>query len=178
MSERQPRAPREPKKSGLPVFPLIGLVFAVGVAVWVGNAASKNQKANETSAAERSADSYDPFGDVPDEQIQKRGKTGPSGPGAPDGLLSDAGWKAASQVAEEGYSLASSAKLARDSGDEAGYLRDAKAAKAKFNKALEDSALFEERIVDQYGDDDLVVTTIVKARSRWFKQVNKFRSVK
>ena len=62
--------------------------------------------------------------------------------------MSEPKWVAAKALAEQGYALAKESKDAEKSGDTALYQSKAAEALAKFDKALEDTAVWEDTLVE------------------------------
>ncbi len=181
-----PLPPRPRKSSDFPAVPLVGLLVVVALAVWVGNAARQSQETAEAAASEKPAAAPDPFAAIPDELAPTgSGRSGSgagsrtgSGPRAPESALTDASWVSAKQIADKAYEYAQAARTAKENKDESEYSRLSELVRQEFDRALEQSAVFEEELMASYGDGDPVVEAVKKTRSRWFDQVRKVRGVK
>lgn len=180
-SERSHSAGRRPTASGpgpLAVVCFVGLIAALGVAGW----ASRNKRAAAGEGASGPAPAeVDPFASV----TREAPPTASGGGGrvretnrAPAGLLDDPLWLGAVQIAQEGYSLRDQAEDSKASGDLSAFAAKAVNAREAFGRAIDASRAFEDRIIDQYGENDRQVRRVARERNKWFDLRAKYRKVK
>ena len=157
----------------------VALILALGVGGWA--ASSKKAAAEKEKAAEIPAPTADPFAGV----TREAPPGAPAGRArikesnrAPAGLLEDPIWVGATQIAQDAYALRDLAEDAKASEDWAGYSSKAVAARESFGTALDASRNFEDRIIDQYGENDRQVMQVAKERNKWIDQRAKYRKVK
>ena len=77
-------------------------------------------------------------------------------------------WKRALALAAEAEKHFAAAEEAHRAGDRAALNEAGREARTLFDRALEETALFEEEIVAAHGERDPAVKRIVQARNGWF----------
>ncbi len=166
--------------SPLAIACFVGLVLALGVAGWSASAKKKAAPDRE-GAPGPPAPAVDPFADLPPEKAPPA----PKGMGriqetnrAPAGLLDDPRWIGAVQIAQDAYALRDLAEDAKASDDFPSFSSKAVAARESFGRALDASRAFEDRIIDQYGEDDRQVMQVARERNKWIDLRAKYRKVK
>ncbi len=97
---------------------------------------------------------------------------------APPSVLSAAVWMEARSQADIAMKLLGEAELAKKKDQYALYEQKAVAGREILDKQLENTADWEAELFEQYGDNDRIVDKVSAIRSRWFKQVGKYRKVK
>lgn len=171
------RRRRPVKKGGSPVVPILAVLVLVGVVAWVADAVKGSQEGDtSTQAKEPEKELFSSVADEAPPGPRAVGGGSVTGIRADESVLSDPDWVAAKALAEQGYALAKESKDAETAGDTELYQSKAGEALAKFDKALEDTAVWEETLVGAHGDGDKFVAQIVKTRTRWFNQLRKLRS--
>lgn len=151
----------------MPIVALIVLVVgAVGLAMWL-------RQASAAEAAAETVDEHVPFSKYRDEAPPTREPKGEARPWreAPEGLEAEEAWVNALAIAKDADELLDQANRAREAGDNAGYQDKGRAAKETYDRALELTAEWEERIVAEYGEGNPTVRAIVRTRSRWFDRL-------
>lgn len=166
------RERRPVKKSGvgLMVPLLLGvLVFGAVAIVLLGGGPKKEAAPVETSTKPK------PFANLPREEPPKKGARGGMGTTyvaeAPEGLAADANWIKACGIAAEGEKLWEEATAAKASGDVPKLNSVGKDARDKLNEAFDMTALWEEQLMEKYGDANPEVRKIIKVRSGWIDKV-------
>jgi hypothetical protein len=156
----------------------VGLIAALGVAGW----ASRNKRAAAGEGASGAAPAQvDPFANI----SREAPPTAPGGRGrvretnrAPVGLLDDPLWLGTMQIAQGAYSLRDQAEDSKASGDLSAFAAKAVNAREAFGRAIDASRAFEDRIIDQYGENDRQVRRVARERNKWFDLRAKYRKVK
>ena len=176
---RSGRAAANSNPSALAIACFVGLVLALGIGGWAASA--KKATTEKEGAAGPPAPAADPFAGLPPEEAP----TAPAGRGrvretnrAPAGLLDDPRWVGALQLGQEAYTLRDLAEDAKASGDLASFSSTAVAAREGFGRALDASRAFEDRIIDQYGEEDRQVKQVARERNKWLDLRAKYRKVK
>jgi hypothetical protein len=80
-------------------------------------------------------------------------------------------WLEALEIAREADGLFSEAQEAKQATDHAGFQTKGKAAKETYDRAFTMTALWEEQLLESYGDRDRQVRVIVRERNRWIDRV-------
>jgi len=165
---------RRAKKSNgmgmyIPILLAVVIVCGVGLAVIVGNK-PKDDKPSAANAAPKK----DPFADVPAEAPPT--KQGGSSKynfvsKAPDGLTDNANWKDACKLAQAGEELFKLATEAKAAGDTATLNEKGREAREKLTSAVEMTAVWEEELLEKYGDGNVAVREIMKVRSGWIDKM-------
>ncbi len=188
MSRSQRSARRKSPAIDLgPLYLLIGVVVVVVVGVGVAGYQNAKRKEDAAQAAavqaaqKTEAHAGDPFGDLPDEVPKGAGARGGRwkehwDPGTePTGILASDLWQESLRVAEGAW-------LARDQGDKA--RRDSRMNEFQtygreairiFDEALNMSAEWEQKMLDEHGDLDPKVREVVRTRDEWFEQTADLR---
>lgn len=111
-----------------------------------------------------------PFEDLPPEEAPPRKRrTGDEGAFSKSiGLEDSAVWTAALSRAEQAEEFYVAAQEAHRAGDRATLNEKGRKARSLFDRALEDTAVFEEQNIETYGERDVAVARIVRTRSTWF----------
>jgi hypothetical protein len=166
--ENQKRKPV--KKGGMGMFiPLaIGVVLFGGAAVAIlgGKKEPKTEPVAEASTKPK------PFADLPREEPPKRGSSSTKFVAeAPGGLSSDANWQKAVKLASEGEALFEEATAAKAAGETAELNAKGKQARDKLNEAFDLTAVWEEELLEKYGDANAEVRRIVRTRSGWMDKI-------
>jgi hypothetical protein len=163
---------RPVRKSGMsPMVPvLIGAVVVMGIGL---SFLGKSEKAE--AAAQQDSGKPKPFADLPPEAPPERGASGSSKytmiAKAPEGLMSDANWLKAVEIATEGTALVDEAKAAMVAQDRAKLNEKGKLARDKLNEAVDMTAAWEEELLAKYGDANAEIRRIAKVRSGWIENV-------
>jgi len=172
-------APAQKKPNTVAWFGILALAILAGGAVMAS--LSKKEKAAERAAQAAGDPATKPFADMPAETPPAK----PSGRGLdasqPFGGL-DAGnlgspeaaatWSAAVALAAEGEAQYETAVAAKSEGNVAALNEAGSMAKAKFNEAVESTALLEDELRAKLGDSDPTVRALMQARSTWFKRLD------
>jgi len=169
--EKRPR--RRPQKAGPPIVPILALVVVIGGAVVVARMAAKQPKPDNTPKPEVQADEI--FGGLAREEPPVPGQRGggrATTNRAPSGIADNAVWIEALHKADQAAELMTIAKSAKAEGNHSGWNENANKAKALYNQALEDTALWEEELTEEFGDTDRQVRDIVRIRNKWFKMLD------
>jgi hypothetical protein len=163
------------------------LPVAVAVVLGLGGlwAVAQNKRASaqaaEDAARDAEAKANQPFADMPPEELPEHMREGAfsSGGGdaaaagssvstAPAGLADDATWVKALGLAEEAETHYAAATAAHAAADRETLNEEGKRAQALFDQALESTAVWEEELLETYGENDSQVRSIKKRRSLWF----------
>ncbi|MCB9914470.1 MAG: hypothetical protein H6828_04900 [Planctomycetes bacterium] len=166
----RPRRRAPAKKGGPPMVPILALVVVLVGAIVVARLVAKAPAPVEEGPK---VDASAIFGDLPEEQPPVPGSGGPGGgrfkvtDKAPSGLTDNATWIAALHTAEEAAALFAKAKDAKAKDDRAKFNEYGNQAKDLYNKAVEDTALWEEELIEKYGDTDRQVRDIMRIRNGW-----------
>lgn len=183
-------ARRRPPKASWTLVPLfIVLLLAVagiGVAGWVHGLKQRAAAEEDSSpspsavgdgvAAGGSAGApADPFASVPDEDPHHPSKRPERIEGTPEGIEAEPLWRDALVLADQGWTLAEEAVVAKRHEDWAVYNSKGAAARKAFDEALESTAEWELAILEEHGETDPAVRTIVRTRSEWFDQLRVLR---
>lgn len=159
-------------------FGLLALAILAGGALM----ASLSKKDKDAEAARQStADAANqPFADLPPETPPAKSGGG-SDPSKPFGSL-DAGnlggpeaaatWAKAEALAAEAEQHYQDAVAAKTAGDVPKLNEAGAAAKAKFNEALESTALLETELESKLGESDPTVRALKAPRSLWFQRLD------
>ena len=153
-------------------------VLPVGVALVLGLGAlwavAQSKQAKDLEEAARGAETANeprPFENMPPEEppeeYQPFGASAAKA-SAPAGLAESAAWKEALALAERAENHFAAAEAAKVAGDRAKLNSEGKLAKTLFDRALEDTAAWEEELLSTYGEGDPQVRAIKKQRSKWF----------
>jgi hypothetical protein len=163
----------------LAIVCFVALILALGVGGWAFS--TKKAAAEKEGASGPPASAVDPFAGLPPEKAP----VAPAGRAraretnlAPAGLLDDPRWVGALQIAHEAYTLRDLAEDAKASDNFASFSSKAVAARESFGKALDASRAFEDRIIDQYGEEDRQVKQVARERNKWLDLRAKYRKVK
>ncbi len=174
--DRQRRRPTPKGPSPLAIASFVGVVVALaGVGLMMNNA-----KTPASTQEQAPTEPVDPFANIQREAPPAKG----SGPGgsriiethrAPSGLLADPAWLGAVEIAKEAYSLRDEAEDAKAAKDSTTFASKAVAAREAFARAIDASRVFEERIIEDFGETDAQVRSAVRERSKWFDLRAKYR---
>ena len=152
-----------------------GWVLPVGVAVVLGGGAfwaiSQGDRRPEAAAGEAQTEQPRPFSDMPPEEPPppRGGKESiPFGATAPEGLAEHAGWQAAVVLAKEAEGHFEAATEAKVAGQTKRLNEQGARARSLFDQALESTALWEQELLEQWGEADPQVRQIMRTRNRWF----------
>ena len=166
--EDRPRRRAPAKKGGPPLVPILALVVVIGGAIVAARFAAKNRKQPEAAPT---VDASNIFGDLPEETPPVPGERGPGRARttdlAPTGLASDPVWIEALNLADQAAGIFAEAKKAKAAGNHGEWNKLGNQAKDLYNEAVEKTALWEEELVEQYGDTDRQVRDIVRTRNKW-----------
>lgn len=167
--ERRPR--RSPKKSGPPLALIFGIVALMGGAVVLARMAANRPK---EAAPVPEAKAEDIFGNLPVELPPER-KSDPNfrklRDTAPQGLANTAIWVEAKKVAANADAVYAEAKKAKAANDHTAWAEKGTRAKKLYDKALTMSAIWEEGLLEKYGDTDRQVAGIQTIRNKWFDRL-------
>ena len=177
------RRSREPQpSSGIPAYvPAIGvLLIAAVAAIWILS------NVDRSGGDEAPVEKVNPFEGLP-EDVPPGTSSASSSRGSSSSTSSssssaspfedipsareDAGWLAAVELAERGATLRQEAAEAKDAGDQSTFKAKGAEAKEAFSKALEDTQAFEDELGEKLGYDHRDVKAVVRARSRWLKDL-------
>ncbi len=173
--EREPYRRKQQAPNMLPMFALLLLaVVGIGFAGWV-----QGKKADAAiTEQENKPVKTDPSKDMESEAPPERGAATTklrTTERAPEGLEQVGLWQSALKVAARGHDLALEAETAKKAEDFDTFNAKGREAWEKFNKALEDTAEWEIEIEERFGETDRQVRKIKRERSKWFKQLGKYR---
>lgn len=168
--EEGSRPRRRPKKQGPPLVPILALVVVMAGAVWLARMAAQNKPEEQPPKEEVKAAEI--FGDLPEEQPPDRTGMGQGNfklkNAAPEGLANNANWQEALAVAARAQAALDVAKKAKADDDHATWNKRGVEAKELYDEAITMTAVWEEELLEQYGDKDRQVRAIMKTRSKWF----------
>jgi len=112
------------------------------------------------------------FGDLPEElPPEPRTRSGSSRKlyeKAPPGLAENATWVEAKAIASRAKAALDEAKTAKAAGDHGGWADKAGRAKDLYDEAITMTAMWEEELMEAYGDGDRQVVAIKRERDGWF----------
>jgi len=156
----------------IPILLAVVIVCGIGLAILTDQQkAAEKQQAPKAEAAPRN-----PFADVPEEKPPVR--TGGGGASkynfvskAPEGLANNDNWRAALKLAGEGEKLFEEATQAKAAGDTATLNDKGRQAREKLTSAVEMTAVWEEELLEKYGDANLEVREIKRTRSSWIDKM-------
>jgi len=171
MSQHTHMNARARRGSSASVLPGLIAVALLGAAVAVG---VLNRSEDEPAqAAEEVAPGPRPFADMPPEEPPgKSSSSGGSFTRAPEGLANEAIWVEATALAKEAEDLFQKTLTAKRAGDQTTANTHGRAAREKFNQAVEMTALWEEELFEKHGDRDPQVREIKRTRSKWFSRLD------
>ena len=149
---------------GLIAVVLIGAAVAVGMLNRPESSASEEQQAEVVKGPA-------PFSDMPPEEPPKP-RAGSGRPAAPEGLAEQTLWVDAVAIADQGEELFQLARKAKAAGEHTKANKEGRAAREKFNEAVEMTAAWEEELLEKYGDRDPQVRAIKHKRTRWFTRLD------
>ncbi|HIG11629.1 MAG: hypothetical protein ABGY71_00985 [bacterium] len=167
--EGRPRR-RAPKKGGPPFGPIALLCAVLVGAILIARMAAKDR---EERPEVPKVDASTVFGDLPEEEPPETG-AGRSGRRrstnrAPSGLAQNSDWIAALHKAEKAAGILARAKQAKTSGDRGEWNRLGNLAKEGYDEAIIMTALWEEQLLEKYGETDRQVRDIMRTRNKWFE---------
>jgi len=153
--------------------PILILVVLMIGAVFVARMAAQNKTDEEPAKEEVKAS--DIFGDLPVEEPPPL----PGGDGsrkkaanlAPPGLADNADFQKAREIAAQANNAFEAAKKAKADGDHGAWNTKATYAKNLYDEAFIMTAIWEEEILEKYGDSDRQVKAIMQERSTWIDKV-------
>jgi hypothetical protein len=160
-------------------FGILALAILAGGAVLANLTKKEKDAERDAAAAQGSADK--PFADMPAETPPAKSGGGGFDPSQPFGGL-DAGnlgspeaaatWSAALALAAEGEAQYQAAVEAKTAGNVEALNEAGAVAKAKFNEAVESTALLEDELIAKLGESDPTVRAFKQARSTWFARLD------
>lgn len=175
----EPAAGRRPRSSaaGPPIFPLLGLVALIAVAIVFARMYSAGERASEPSSQ---APAHVPFGDLPEEKPPTRTAGGGTARAAttqraPEGLEADPIWQRALALGAKGDEALARSNAARQSGESALSQAASREARDAYDEALTQSAAWLEDLLGRYGDTDRQVRQISRVRDGWFRNLTALR---
>jgi hypothetical protein len=170
MERERERRPARPRSTAPLVVPGLLATVLVGVAVVVGILNRREPAPQAAPPEERPR----PFADLPPDVPPSRRGNGaaPALELAPSGLKADPVWVAAVALAREGEGYFDEARTAKNAGQHALANEKGNLARAKFDQAVESTAVFEEELLAKYGDRDPQVRDIKRERTRWFERLD------
>ena len=139
--------------------------------LWAVAQDGSKRAADQEGAATEIASVPRPFEDMPPEEPPEEYRAfGASAAvaSAPAGLAENAAWKKALALAETAETHFAAAEAAMVAGDRGQLNAEGKLAHTLFDRALEDTAVWEEELLSTYGEADPQVRAIKKQRSKWF----------
>lgn len=176
------RRPPAKKQNGATAGLLFALaVVAIGAAGWLNRAKLTGSSSASTEGGAGAKPVESPFASIPEELPPVRGGGGSAKAmtsRAPTSLLQDPVWTAALEASKGAYLLAQEAEEAQRAKDNSKYLKKAVAAREAFDQVIIDTAVWEEELVQQYGDNDQVVSQIMRERQRWFGFLRKYHGLR
>lgn len=153
-------------------MPVLALLVVIAGAIVLARMAAQNEKPEEQPVEPVKA--VDIFGDLPVEEPPVRagggGRKGATNR-APTGLANNDLWIEALRTADEAATILAEASKAKTAGDHATWNTKGKQAKELYDKALMDTALWEEELMTEYGDTDRQVRKIMSIRTKWFDKL-------
>lgn len=174
----QPRIPGErpnPPAAGIPpqvLATFVIVVMVVGVFLFARMFTPPSEGSEEEPQNERPS----PFADLPPEDFGEPRQTGGNrrprrAENVPAELAEHADWGDAQSAAREGALLAAEAEDLQAAGDFAAYRAKADEAKERYERALELTALWAERLQEKLGEDHPEVLALAHHRTQWRKQM-------
>lgn len=168
----QPRSRRRSKPSGPPLIPIFALIVLMGGAVYLARLAAQNKP--EPEEPKEAVKASEIFGDLPVEEPPPR----PGGDGsrkatnkAPEGLANNPDFIRAKEIAVQANVVFEAAKKAKSAGDHGEWNIKAQEAKELFDQAFIMTAVWEEELLEKYGDRDRQVKAIMSERNKWIDKV-------
>jgi hypothetical protein len=149
----------------------VALVLGMGALWAVSQNGSKRAADQEDAGATEIASVPRPFEDMPPEELPEEYRASGASAAvasAPAGLAENAAWIEALALAETAETHFAAAEAAMVAGDRAQLNAEGKLARTLFDRALEDTAVWEEELLSAYGEGDPQVRAIKKQRSKWF----------
>ncbi len=169
-SDERPRRPVRKSGMGMMVPLTIAAVIVCGVGL---SMMGKSEKAD--AATQPVSDKPKPFADLPPEAPPQRGVSTGNGrtmvAKAPEGLANDPTWQKAVKLAAEGEALYDEAITAKNAQDTAKLNEKGRAARDKLDEAFTMTAVWEEELMEKYGDANSEVRRIISIRSGWIDKV-------
>lgn len=164
------------KPASVAWFGIVALVILAGGAAVA--MLTKQDKQSEAASQKAQDPAKQPFADLPAETPPPRSGGGADQPfggldaGNLGGAEAAATWAAAEKLAAEAETHYLAAVDAKAAGDVPTTNEQGAAAKAKFNEALESTALLEEQLIAKLGDSDPTVRALQSVRSTWFARLD------
>ncbi len=156
----------------IPILLAVVIVCGIGLAIMTDKQKSAEKETPKAEVVQRN-----PFADVPDEKAPER-KGGSGGSSkynfvskAPEGLANNENWRAALKIAAEGEALFEEATQAKAAGDTATLNDKGRQAREKLTSAVEMTAVWEDELIEKYGDANLDVREIKRTRSGWIDKM-------
>lgn len=154
----------------IPILLAAVIVCGIGLAIMTDKAPAKED------APKAVVEARNPFADVPDEKAPAKNAGGGSSKytfvsEAPDGLANNDNWRAALKLAAEGEKLFEEAAQAKAAMDVAALNDKGRQAREKLTSAVEMTAVWEEELLEKYGDANLQVREIKRTRSGWIDKM-------
>ena len=168
--EESPGGLRRTRASGPSLLPLAGLGALIAAAILFARMLPDD---GESTTAAPNEPAHQPFSSVAEEAPPSAG----GGAGrlynrAPSDLAASyPPWMEALELARKADGIFSEAQEAKRTTDHAGFQAKGRAAKEAYDKAFTMTALWEEQLLESYGDRDRQVRVIVRERNRWIDRV-------
>lgn len=184
MARRQSRSQRQQKPDLTAVYAFMGLAIAAILTAAFAAQQRKAKEAGQAKPAPQAQPEDNPFADLDASQptVPVRRSSTKSKKTlvdlAPPSVLSEAVWMKARSQADIAMKLIGEAELAKKKDQYSLFEQKAVAGREILDKQLENTADWESDLMDKYGDNDRIVDQVARTRSRWFKQVGKYRKVK
>lgn len=165
---RSSQAPRLERRSNPVIVPGLIALGLIGVAITVAVLAREPERATPPDPPKPK-----PFADMPPEvpavPPEPQPRTGK--PLAPAGIASEPLWVQARALAAEGLPLFEAAVAASARGDLPATREKGGAARAKYDKALELTAEWEENVLGKFDEHDERVVAIQQERTDWLHKL-------
>ncbi|MDP6408102.1 MAG: hypothetical protein QGI46_01865 [Planctomycetota bacterium] len=152
-------------------MPIAGLAALIAAAILFARMLPGTEPGAEAAPA---AGAHEPFSSVTQEAPPAPGGGGGARlyDRAPSDLAaSHAPWMEALEIAREADLLFAEAQKAKGATDHAAFQAKGRAAKETYDRAFTMTALWEEQLLESYGDRDRQVRVIVRERNRWIDRV-------
>jgi hypothetical protein len=167
----EPRRPSaRARQSSSPLVPLAILLGMIVGAIVLARAIAGRQQEEQTPApaAASGPKPFEGYEEAPPAKRSSTSRDGRSYPPAPAGLAaSNPDWGRALAIAAEADLLFAEVQRAKQDDAHTLFLEKGLEAKRKYDEAFAMTAVWEERILDQYGDRDPQVREIVRVRTDW-----------
>lgn len=169
-SDEERRPARAAKKTSSPLVPLAVLFGIILGAVILARsfAGKKDATPVEAAPAATGPKPFEKYVEAPPTPREPSSRDGRAYPPAPEGLAeSNPDWARALEIGDEADVLFDAAQAAKRADQTTLFLEKGNAAKAKYDEAFTLTAVWEEELLEKYGDRDRQVKAIMNKRTAW-----------